>query len=236
MVQKTIVSFLEGTMDISHFRNLYDNQPEINDFLQSIIDNMKTNHIQPLPFTLIIDGREHPHLSTVPYLLSPDKDKGIAYGCPPRYTSVRQCLTYEFRMFTHNVETAMGALSFYNDIYEIYYQIDSSVRYCYRYSDAYRFALDVIPQYLSGGEAEKYIQKHIIPQFPDTMKNSERKRAIRSKIKDTFKSEKGYPRWVQSSEWPMDKEGKPATYIGKGKSEGDAQRYRFRDETTGDII
>ena len=40
----------------------------------------------------------------------------------------------------------------------------------------------------------------------------------------------------QGSEWPLDKEGKPTTYIGKGKSEGDLRRFRFRDETTGEII
>jgi hypothetical protein len=51
-----------------------------------------------------------------------------------------------------------------------------------------------------------------------------------------FKSEKGYPCWPQASEWPMDKEGKPCTYIGKGKNQGDLRRFRFRDETTGEEI
>jgi hypothetical protein len=37
-------------------------------------------------------------------------------------------------------------------------------------------------------------------------------------------------------EWPMDKEGKPCTYIGKGKNHGDLRRFRFRDETTGEEI
>lgn len=94
----------------------------------------------------------------------------------------------------------------------------------------------MIPDYLSGGESEKYIQKNIIPLFPDTMKKTERKKAIKAKIKECFKSEKGYPCWPQGSEWPLDKEGNPTTYIGKGKSEGDLRRFRFRDETTGEII
>ena len=81
-----------------------------------------------------------------------------------------------------------------------------------------------------------YIQQNIIPLFPETMKKTERKKAIKAKIKEEFKSEKGYPAWPQSSEWPMDKTGRPATYIGKGKSEGDLRRFRFRDESTGEII
>ena len=68
------------------------------------------------------------------------------------------------------------------------------------------------------------------------MKKAERIKAIKAKIKETFKSVKGYPCWVQSSDWPMDSEGKPCTYIGKGKSEGDLRRYRFLDEVTNEEI
>ena len=105
-----------------------------------------------------------------------------------------------------------------------------------QYTEAFDFALEVIPEYLSGGEAEMYIQEHILPLFPETMKKTERKKAIRAKIKEEFPSEKGYPCWPQHSEWPLGKDGKPATYIGKGKSEGDLRRFRFRDESTGEIL
>lgn len=237
MPQQTIIDFLNGTLDIIDFRRLYDEDPKIDDFLQAIIDDMKKDSTRKLiPYTCkLSDGVERSFSSVIPYLLSPESDPGLQY-CPPRYFSVRQCLTYEFRMVTHDVETAYGASVFYSEVYEIYHQIDQSVDFCYKYNKAYNFALDVIPKYLEGGESEKYIQKHIIPLFPDTMKKTERKRAIKAKIKETFKSEKGYPCWLQSSEWPMDKEGKPATYIGKGKSEGDLRQFRFRDETTGEVI
>ena len=234
--QKTIVDFLSGNLDIIEFRRLYDEKPEIDAFLQKIIDDMKKDPTRkPIPYTCLIGREEYSFSSVVPYLLAPETDPSLQY-CPPRYESVRQLLTYEFRLFTHDVETAHGASVFYSQVYEIYRQIDQTVPFCYKYSDAFNFALDVIPEYLSGGESEKYIQKHIIPLFPETMKKTERKKAIKAKIKEAFKSEKGYPCWPQSSEWPMDKEGKPCTYIGKGKSEGDLRRFRFRDETTGEEI
>ena len=233
--QKTILSFLTGELDIAEFRRLYDEKPEIDAFLQKIIDDMKADGRKPIPYRRMIGDREYSFSSTVPHLLDPEADPGLQY-CPPRYFSVRQCLTYEFRGFTHDVETASGASSFYSAVYEIFTQIDQAVPYCYKYSDMFNFAIDVIPEYLEGGESEKYIQKHIIPLFPDTMKKTERKKAIKAKIKEAFKSEKGYPCWPQHSEWPMDKEGKPCTYIGKGKSEGDLRRFRFRDETTGEVI
>lgn len=81
-----------------------------------------------------------------------------------------------------------------------------------------------------------YIQEHILSMFPETMKITERKKAIRAKIKEEFRSEKGYPCWPQHSEWPLGQDGKPATYIGKGKSEGDLRRFRFRDESNGEIL
>ena len=234
--QQTIIDFLSGNLNIIEFRHLYDEKLELDAFLQKIIDDMKKDYNKkPIPYTCLIGGREYSFSSVVPYLLAPETDPSLQY-CPPRCESVRQLLTYEFRLVTHDVETAQGASVFYSEVYEIYTQIDQSIPFCYKYQDAHNFALDVIPEYLSGGESEKYIQKNIIPLFPETMKKADRKKAIKAKIKEVFKSEKGYPCWPQSSEWPMDKEGNPCTYIGKGKSEGDLRRFRFRDETTGEEV
>ena len=161
--QKTIIDFLSGNLDIVEFRHLYDETPEIDDFLQKIIDDMKKDYSRKiLYFPLMIGGVENQYIEAVPYLLAPETDPGRLY-CPPQYESVRQCLTYEFRLETHDVETASGASTFYIEVYSIYYQIDQSVPFCYKYGDAYRFAIEVIPEYLEGGESEKYIQKHIIP-------------------------------------------------------------------------
>lgn len=234
--QQVIVDFLKGDLDIVEFRRLYDEKPEIDAFLQKIIDDMKKDYSKkPIPYTCLIGGQEYSFSSVVPYLLAPETDPSLQY-CPPRYESVRQLLTYEFRMVTHDVETAQGASVFYSEVYEIYTQIDQTIPFCYKYQDARNFALDVIPEYLSGGESEKYIQKNIVPLFPETMKKAERKKAIKAKIKEVFKSEMGYPCWPQSSEWPMDKEGNPCTYIGKGKNDGDLRRFRFRDESTGEEV
>jgi hypothetical protein len=182
--QKTIIDFLSGNLDIVEFRHLYDEIPEIDDFLQKIIDDMKKDYSRKiLYFPLMIGGVENQYIESVPYLLAPETDPGRLY-CPPRYESVRQCLTYEFRLATHDVETASGASTFYKEVYSIYYQIDQSVPFCYKYKDSFRFAIEVIPEYLEGGESEKYIQKHIIPLFPETMKKTERKKAIKAKIKE----------------------------------------------------
>lgn len=236
--KETIASFLRGEMDIISFRKLYDEEPEINDFLQGIVDDAKAKGATKLcgyPKTLP-NGVEFEQDHDVSYLLNPSTFPGVAYGNSP-YDSVRKLLTYEHHMETHDVRGATGASNFYNEVYVLYYQVDQSIPRDERYHQAFRFALDVIPEYLMGGEGEMYIMSHIIPQFPETMKNAERKKAIKAAIKEAFRSDKGRPQWIQSGEWPLGKDGKPAVYTGsKSLRGGEAKHYFFRDESDGSII
>ncbi len=236
-VQETVKQFLEGQTDISDFRRMYDEDESVDDFLQGIIDRIRTDNgaVEPFPFVQE-DGTVFSSTEGISYLLDPASDPSLPF-CPPRYESVRQLLNYNFRGFTHDVRSANGALTFYNQVLVIYYQLDRTVRYTDRYRKAFCFALDVIPEYLAGGEAEMYIQKNIIPLFPESMGKTKRIKAIRSKIREEFKSEKGYPCWLQAPEWPLGKDGKPTTYVGKGKRPSpEAARWIFRDETDGELI
>ena len=233
--QQSIREFLLGKLDIVSFRLLYDNNPSIDRFLQSVIDELRVSG-QPLKkYRCRVAGREFETAGQIEYLLSPETSPGLIYG-NHEFDSVHNFLTYEWRMITHDVETAAGASAFYNGVYSIYYQIDQSIPWSDRYSIAYSFSLEVIPEYLSGGEAEKYIMKNILPLFPETMKKAERKKAIKAKIREEFKRKTGYPCWAQSSDWPLGKDGRPTTYLGKGKSDGDLRRWRFRDESTGEVL
>ena len=229
--------FLSGRLDIAEYRRLFDEEMELEVFLQKIVDDIKASggKIEPYPFQMD-DGSVFMGTEGTPYLIAPETDPGLEYGLPPQYESVRQMLTYECRMITHNVRTAAGASAFFNQVLVLYWQVDKDIKPTNKYREAYGFALDVIPKYLVGGEAEMYIQEHILPLFPETMKKSERKTAVKAKIKEEFRSEKGYPCWVQSSEWPFGKERKPMTYLGRGKNSGSIYRWRFKDESTGEIV
>ena len=51
--QQTIVDFLSGKLDIVEFRRLYDEKPEIDAFLQNIIDEMIKGNFS---FAILIVG------------------------------------------------------------------------------------------------------------------------------------------------------------------------------------
>ena len=233
-----IRAFLEGAIDIVPFKEEMDTHEEIYDFLQNIIDNIKRNNERIIPYPFphpARPGEVFYSTKTIEYLLNPKSHPSLRYGLPPSHESVRQLLNYEYRMFTHNVKTASGASVFFNQVLVIYYQFRQDIVPTGQYSEALGFALEVIPQYLSGGEAEMYIQREIIPLYPKTMKKTERKKAIKAKIKEEFKSDKGYPCWVQAADWPLGSDGKPMTYVKKGKRVGSKYSWIFRDESNGTL-
>ena len=230
-----IKSFLQGETDIITFHQLYTNDIEINDFLQNIVDEHLRSGTPFLPVHQIRKDGSCTTNNELEYFRSPESYPGYPYGNAP-FGCVKDYLTQEFRMVTTNVRTASGALTFYRRLFNLFYQYDQTIPYLDDlYSAAFSFALDVIPTYLSCGPAEIYIQENIIPLFPESWPKAQRKKAIKEQIKKEFRSEKGYPKWIQSSEWPFGKNGKPTVFLGK-KSSGEMAVYSFRDESDGSII
>ena len=234
-VETKIREFLLGNIDIIKFRQEYDTDDDINNFLQAIIDNRIETGIGFIPTPRTEENKicyEHRYLHC---FAQPDLYPGYIYG-DDSFISVRNFLTKEWRMLTHNVKTASGAWEFYNGVFDIFYQFDPTIEYFgQKYEQAFDFVLDVIPEYLSGGQAEMYIQEYIIPLFPDTIPKTRRIKEIKTRIREEFKTEKGYPCWVQSSDWPIGADGKPMTYIKKGKQIGSKYSWIFRDESTGEL-
>ena len=120
--------FLSGRLDIAEYRRLFDEEKELEVFLQKIVDDIKVSggKIEPYPFQMD-DGSVFMGTEGIPYLLAPETDPGLEYGLPPQYESVRQMLTYECRMITNNVRTSAGASSFFNQVLLLYWQIDKEI-------------------------------------------------------------------------------------------------------------
>lgn len=230
-IEEYIKDFLEGKIDIITFKNKCDENDEIYNFLQRIVEQVKINK------RILKRPGEEKLVNVLKYLISPDSDSSLPYGSPRHYDNVKQCLNFSWRCVTHNVHISSGALDFFNDIDNIFYQINQEYTKTDYYLNEFEFAQEVIPSYLDG-LPEIFIEENIISKYPSTIKKTERKRLIKNEIKEQFKTENGYPIWYQSSEWPIGKNGHPLTYLGKDKikSSPDHGVWMFRDESDGEII
>ncbi len=205
-----IRKFLVGETDILTFWEMYDSDPAINDFLRELADEA----IRTAEAAETANGRRPGY-----------------FRC-----SVREYLMGKNPASPRNIRAADSAWIFYARVYELYTLCAPTVPCCDQpYREAYAFTQRAIPKVYRSGQAERYIQDHIIPEIPDTMSYLKRVRAIRAAIKREFKAERHiYP---NHPDWPMGKDGKPTTFIGREKRPAqDEFVFFFRDETDGTII
>lgn len=102
-----------------------------------------------------------------------------------------------------------------------------------KYYDNFGFLIDVMPEYISGRQAEIFVAE-IIQSVPETMSKTRRLKEIKAKIRNAFHVEdRKYPRWAQDTDWPFSQTGKPLKYIAR-KMNGDLVQHTFIDVDTGE--
>ena len=103
--------------------------------------------------------------------------------------------------------------------------------------EQYNFLLDACPEYLLSVDIEDSgILEQLMEEFPETMPKTKRIKAFKEKLKAMFYIEGNkYPRWIQESEWPLSKTGKPTKFL-RQKSKGEVSYYYFLDMDTGEEI
>lgn len=251
-----ILKYLSGETDIKEFYQEYCKNDDINNFLQSIINKIRRWHKKIIPMPIDMDCYYDEsliklfHTSTIVsntvkclvYPSDPTVNKGInaqvEFCGHSKYADVKTLLNFKMHLDTHDIQTAEGAHVFYTDIRDIYYQHNQSFSITTKYYDEFIFFLGVIPYAIEGSEAERYVHLEIAPRFPSTLSKTARIKLIKAAIKEEFRTEtKSFPRWLQSSEWPLGSDGKPAIYLGnKRKFNGEVVEYYFRDGATNEQI
>ena len=227
LLNETLKAFVCGEMGMSDFIILYNESDEISNYLNHIVDFIEKNDISIKKRTIFMKNvNQNKPFEARSYIEQFIKEYAqnfldLSHSWKENPPPVGEYLKKLSPL------TAHGANLIHSIVADIYYQIDPSLEY--------EFSIDVLPGYLSGGvSAESYVSQYIMPKYPATMKKGERKRLIREEIKQSFLRDcKGYPRWLQSPEWPMGSDGKPMIYTGQ-KSFDDYSEYYFRDATTND--
>jgi hypothetical protein len=101
-----------------------------------------------------------------------------------------------------------------------------------KYEEDYLFLLKMLPGWLDCVDDQGIFDK-IIAEIPADLPKTKRIKLGKEKIKELFKYDKTYPRWVQGAEWPI-VDGKPLVFSHQKKAGRDDERvfYYFYDPET----
>lgn len=101
-----------------------------------------------------------------------------------------------------------------------------------KYIDDYRYILAIQPSWLDIIDDQGIFDK-IIAEAPADVSKTKRIEWGKARIKELFRYDKTYPRWVQSPEWPI-VNGKPLVFSHQSKEKKDDERvfYYFYDPDT----
>ena len=212
-IKQFTVDYLEGRIEPHLYSEALLNDPSVLDWLQSIVPEGKIGYFEKV---VRPDGSWYQR--TGPYSIH-HAIKAV-WSDPGHSRLGRELNT--FSVISRLMSEAFPELEL---------NLDTTL------SEKYHFVLNACPEYLCSVEIENAgILEKLMEEFPDTMPKSKRVKAFRNKLKQMFYVEgQKYPRWIQESEWPLSKTGKPTKFL-KQKSKGEVSFYYFLDVDTGEEI
>lgn len=137
----------------------------------------------------------------------------------------------DYYHFIQNFSVFDKKSELYNMVYLCMRSLGHEVNFNDKYTKLSIFAINAIPEYCDSEEASEFIEKEIINKLPMDISEEKRVKLCKQKCKELFHIENNkYPRWVQSSEWPV-RNNKPLKYIKRIKKD-DLVVFVFEDVDT----
>lgn len=212
-IKQFIIDYLEGRIESKQFLRELREKPEIMEWLQSIVPKGETMCIDE---GVDFDGNSK--IKSVSY--------NIQYSIRDIWTCSGSSLVGRelntFSEIARLMRTAFPNLILYEDT---------------TLKDKFNFLLDACPDYLNSvGIAEAGILDDLMVSLPKSMSKTKRIKEFRKRLKEMFYVEgQKYPRWIQESEWPLSKTGKPTKFL-RQKNKGEISYYYFLDVDTNEEI
>lgn len=103
-----------------------------------------------------------------------------------------------------------------------------------KYDEDYSFLLEIQPSWLDLTD-DRGIFDRIIAEAPKDLSKAKRIQWCKNQLKELFRYDKTYPRWIQDPEWPI-VDGKPLVFARQERAGKDDERtfYYFYDPETGE--
>ena len=151
--------------------------------------------------------------------------------------------SYNYNLFDYFNKRINPLRNDWNNVYSkyvVWYDLKLFLDYNHRvydrsnqkYQDDYSYILDIQPSWLDIEDDQGIFDK-IIVECPKDLSKTKRVAWGKARIKELFKYDKTYPRWIQDPEWPIIN-GKPLVFSHQKKAGKDDERvyYYFYDPDT----
>ena len=93
------------------------------------------------------------------------------------------------------------------------------------YEDRYGFLLEIQPSWLDVLD-EDFLNEQVISKVPDDLTKSQRVAWCKTRLKELFRCEKSWPRWIQNPDWPIIN-GIPLVFKKQIRDKKDEERVDF---------
>lgn len=216
MIMKNYVkSFIEGIIPPHEFMATAESNPEIFDWLQSVVPDDKVFHKCRVH---VNDTGQNAHvIETVPY------DVRLAISTLKELCRGQTWCTY---YYVHREISDLWKTAFPHDDLAV----NESIK------DRFFFELDAVPRYVGGKDIYKYgILDEIIDALPRDRSEADRKQMCCELVRKAFHlDETNHPLWRREAAWPLGMNQKPLKFLNQREKEG-KHEYYFEDIESGEI-
>ena len=164
----------------------------------------------------------------------------------PTYKEIGEKLPYDIRLVFEEYVLKKNGSSYLGKKLNFHDEVARLIKHAYPEENIhidesldklFCFMLDACPQYLLSPDLESSgILEDLLKEFSEVKPRTKKVKVFKEKLKTMFYIEGNkYPRWIQESEWPLSKTGKPTKFL-RPKSKGEVSYYYFLDMDTGEEI
>lgn len=212
-IKQYVIDYLEGRVQSKEFIKELQKDTKIMDWLQSIVPEGKIGYFEKITND---DGTWYQR--TGPFLIKhtldviweelPESELGKEYET---FCAIARLMKESFPQEKINLDRTLEKKS--------------------------KFLMDACPEYLDSIEISSAgILDKLMEELPEDMPKTKRIKQFKEKLKAMFYVEgQKYPRWLQGSEWPLSKTGKPTKFL-RQKAKGEVSYYYFLDMDTNEEI